>query len=248
MKKRYCVTILVLVMLVLTAMLAIILSVHITNGEIRDSSVEMGSELLIGEMANKAVQSRELKFYGDIGSSLEDAIGEKTERGEEIIRFQKGDYLFILFRGKIGGILAIPAAYHVLFKMEEGKVSSPLYYGVTGIKQSLGKTGMFYDEEDRVVKDIDASYRSEGVTELANDGIPIYYGVCMEPEAKQLTILGQSPTDVIPFEWKDKTYYLWYYLEETGFGAVYAKDIDPSVTTMAEMINIYDIRFDGSTQ
>lgn len=236
--------------------------------EIRNSPVIVGAADAMWPYNGMTKMAREkeiLTYYDSVEDSLNAEMwgGEPPKDfwwdrkspkappwGEEIARFQNEEYVFVLLDGKIEGnkmvgLEPLPCLDHALFNVSKGKISDPIYHWNTGIKAAVTEFRSIYYEEDRVAKDIAGAYSKEEVTRLVNDGIPIYYGVGIEPKINQLTILGESPTEVIPFKYQDETYYLWYYLDAERFGTVYEENINPSVTTMAEMIEIFDIRFDG---
>lgn len=250
-KKKYVIIIFTIFTIFIILLLVVVTkTVTLTYGEdICDFTVHDGSDWFIDGKIGGGEEAQ-LTYYKNVEDSLEAAreedIQEKeTSRGSEIVRIEKGDYLFVLFRGEIkGGIKALPCIYHAIFKIKNGNISYPLYYWCTGVENTLWNSTKTYHEEDRITRDIANAYYKADVTSKANGGIPIYYGVGVEAKTKQLTILGVSPTKIIPFEYKGKTYYLWYYLEEK-FGKIYEEKIKLSVTTMEEMAELFDIQFNG---
>lgn len=249
--RKYGFAILFILLIPFLLFLITLLVFFMNRGEtIRESSVIEGSEWLMEEKARMVGSGEAIEYYDNVEDSLREGYwngtGKKMPEWEQIISFQEENYLFVLFIGELKGVQKIPTIYQALFNVVDGKISNPLYYWTTGVKASLFSFGDIYYEEDRIAKDIDNSYYNTDITNLANNAIPIYYGVGIEPKTKQLTILGESPTEVIPFKCQDETYYLWYYLDSERFGTIYEENIDPSVTTMAEMIEIFDIRFDGA--
>lgn len=255
-----------LIILLIFGIAQLVFSLPLTE-EICGLQVILGAdmELLDDGKTQMALEKEMLTYYDSVEDSLYAEMWggepptdswwdrkppEDTPWGEEIVRFQNDEYMLVLLDGelkgnKVVGLDSLPCLDHALFNASKEKVSYPIYHWQTGIKTAVTNTRKIYHEEDLAVKDIANSYGKEEVTRLVNDGIPIYYGVGIEPKTNQLTILGESPTEVIPFKYQDETYYLWYYLDAERFGTVYEENIDPSVTTMAEMIEIFDIRFDG---
>ncbi len=67
---------------------------------------------------------------------------------------------------------------------------------------SMWKRGSVYDERQRVVWDIVASYMHN---------LSICFGICMDDSVENMKIMGKIPDGIKEFEYGGKRYYLWYY-------------------------------------
>ena len=164
-----------------------------------------------------------LSYYDNIEVSIrefyrqEPAFDDGTppipKMNDEIIRFESDDCILAIFVVEVRNKML--CLQNFLFRKNEEKVSYPLYICNQYIKGYRVSVGIFH-EEDRVARDIVQSYAND-FTARINNGNILYYGAGLDTKLKNLTILGYTPTEVIPFEYNKQTYYFWYYLYDVPF-------------------------------
>ena len=71
-----------------------------------------------------------------------------------------------------------------------------------------------YDYDDEMVYSIMHSV-TNNQTSFANEEILVPYGLTDNADIYKVTVMGEKPTDIIPFESGGTTYYFWYYNSET---------------------------------
>lgn len=102
---------------------------------------------------------------------------------------------------------------HSIFFLENNKISSSIMKYRTNLKNGY-KLPFFnhkYTEKDKVAQYILKSTQSEAMFKYGNGGKPLYYGISNKKEINSMKILGQKPTDIIPFEYDGQIYYYWYF-------------------------------------
>lgn len=141
---------------------------------------------------------------------------ESPMEPQKIYEFNNGQYMYSLFiedsyLGVDNAILGI------LYRLNsEGEISEPITINsATGLHGSLTETSYNYTKGDLVAKDIVNSFYRANSTTLASNGTPIYYGFCLTEEVYDLTILGYSPTEIVPIAFEGEQIYMWYYTEHT---------------------------------
>ena len=165
-----------------------------------------------------------LPYYDDIEVSLQEfyrkepGISESNYSAapqmiDEMVRFENYECLYAIFTGQLQN--NVPCLKVFFFRKNDNKISYPIYMWHQDIISSRINPGIFY-EEDRVARDIVQSYANDFTTRV-NGGNILYYGAGLDAKLKNLTILGYTPTEVIPFEYNKQTYYFWYYLEDVPF-------------------------------
>lgn len=128
----------------------------------------------------------------------------------EVFRCNYEDHLFCIWIGE--SVSDIPHMIGFGFKVKGDLYSYPEYVFWQQIDNLDSRLGT-YDDSQRVVRDILASYRYGQETQRANENMPFYFGVCKNDDTKNLSILGLKPDEVKEFEYGGKRYYFWYYMD-----------------------------------
>lgn len=128
----------------------------------------------------------------------------------EVFRCNYEDQFFCIWIGE--SVSDIPYMIEAGFNVKENLYSYPEYVFWQQIDDLDGELGI-YDDSQRVVRDIVASYRHGQETQRANKNTPLYFGACKDDDTKNLSILGVKPDEVKDFEYGGKRYYFWYYMD-----------------------------------
>ncbi len=135
---------------------------------------------------------------------------EYPNAGNEVFRCSYEDQCFCIWAGK--SVADVPYMIGFCFEVKGDLYSYPEYAFWQQIDGSDVRMGT-YDDGQRVVRDIVASYRHVRETQKSNENIPLYFGVCKGDDTKNLSILDHKPDEVKEFEYEGKRYYFWYYTD-----------------------------------
>ena len=247
MKKKKLIMKISIILITIVILLGTIIfgSRHIEeNRNIRDEVTMMGSVALMTlEGSQYENFGRERLSFDTLESVIDFYFQDNLARkGDEIIRFEDGDYFLIVFSGDIKDFLSKePGIFLFLIEKDSNANYYLLRHWVQGIRGlSYNPRGRWQDE-DRVARDIVLSYVQGENTSKINKGMPLYYGVGMGRPPQQLSILGHSPDVMFLFESGGEDYFFWYYYSKGQVGQLLQQNIDIHSFTMAEIINLLDI-------
>jgi len=160
----------------------------------------------------------------------------------EIVRFADDAYLMLMFVSENWRGESYVSIFQ--FVLDEGKISFPIYSWGQGIESCASTPRGRFSNEDRIARDIVWSYTKEHITERANGGIPIYYGVGIGKPPISISIFGYEPNRIIPFSYEGEDFFFWYYLHVTFFGEMLKENIDISRVITGEIIELFDIQIE----
>ena len=241
-----------LIILILIALFLIItlIVIEIDNvGEIRDWPTALGSGAIFQFDAAREFVTYWYNYeFEDVKTAVTTyfEVYVTPDNFQEIMRFEEGSYSFVFVPGYTGGTFfgpRTPTLYSFMFMERSNKMLTPVYMWAHGIEALAYDTrGVWYDE-DRVARDIVMSYVQEEMTSRVNGGIPLYYGVGVGNPPNYISVLGQEPDGIVPFEFSGETYFFWYFTSPTQFGEPLSGNVDISTHFMlAEVIDLLDIR------
>lgn len=161
---------------------------------------------------------------------------------QEIARIERPPFVIILCYAEEDDCVV-----RYVFQMKDNQYSQVLGLHTTELNQKeflndnedrlIGR--YYYDEEDCVTWDIEMALIFWGISGY-NNGIPFYEGSSADERIKNLTILGQAPTEIIPIKHKGKMHYFWYY-DDLQVADVMNENIDFSDYTYQQMIDCLQI-------
>lgn len=189
----------------------------------------------------------DLQYYETIDEAIKNKSligGSSNEKGieiRELKRIEQSPYLILLYYYEENAVVG-----RYVFQMEDGKYSQPISGLSEGIdqKESLNQFytppgGYHYEEEDCIVEDIKKQFVFFNISKY-NGGFPFVFGSSADARIKNLTILGQAPTEIIPIMHDGKEHYLWYY-SDLDFVEPLSQNIDFSDFTFQQMIDCLQI-------
>lgn len=182
------------------------------------------------------------EFYPTIEEALKlDEAKEGMKLSKEIHVFSGDDIEVHVVLGKERGTRYVN---HYAVLKENGKVSGAIKRDYIHIDKEYKGFGfnLQYTQTDVVGWSVIDSILQENIFSYANNGNPLYYGVSKEKDIRNLWIMGQSPSNIIPFEFDGKTYYYWYY-DNLNLTKELTGKMNFSDFTLNEMAELLDIKF-----
>ena len=187
---------------------------------------------------------KESPYYDSVEESMNIA-NQNYEREvvhEDIWRFESDEAIILvqIVVEKIRPLLK----HNVFFKSDLG-FSVP-YLGIPASSISEQYMSPLFArnlmEEVKIADFLTNSFIWELSFKYANQGKPIYYGIAEDENIYNLRILGDAPTNIIPFEYNGKIYFYWFYVDVNFLDEVRGK-VDFSNMTLGEIVEILDIHF-----
>jgi hypothetical protein len=216
-----------------------------------DVNVSMGTRITASSSSGQTDESeRGLRYYDSIEEAISegsDAVPENTGvEFPEVFRFESDDSITsFYFRDKKGRGTNLIA--FTVEKSEE-QISEPIFYLAmrrpTDLLPEWPPFGYIdFTVESCAAHAITNSIQSQDFLSNSNNGEETLVGYTTDPAIKNLTILGQPPTDIIEFEYRDETWYVWYYV---GLGAIEHLISDPDFSfsgfTYRQVVEILEIK------
>jgi len=222
----------------LSLLLVAILNIDL-HGDIRYRKTMLGA---LAITSSRIMLEFEWGYFEDVESATS-YLGEDIR---EVVRFEEGSYLFVIFPGDVEGPFYRPftsVIYSYLFLKQENSMLYLLQRWTQGIESLYADPrGNWYDE-DRVARDIVYAYVQSEITARVNRGIPLLYGVGTGNPPAYMSILGYEPDRMILFEHRGEIYFFWYYRSKSQFGEILSMNIDVSEPfTLGEVIVLFDIQ------
>lgn len=246
MKKRNVAGVIVFIIILAIISMILINENNRNNREIRYELTAMGKgALIMAEMSrepNLVAYRASKDGFTTLDLALEYFFGDDLSlMGYEIKRFEEKQYVLIVLSGNIKGFMnRTPVIFLVMYeKRESGK-----YYFIDRWTQGINalaydNSGVWHNE-DRVARDIVLAYAREEDTSRVNGGAPLYYGVGVGKIPEHFLILGSEPDGVLQFEYREKQYFFWYFLNHQ-FGEILEQNLDVRLFTLGEVISLFEI-------
>ncbi len=188
--------------------------------------------------------SNEYLWYNSVEEALEDdsIICEdsqythyKAGYENKIIQLQNGKNIIYIYHMQY---MEKNYIVEILLYEENGKFSTPYRMEMTECEKDTSQIS--YDCVKSIVIDIDKQYLRNAIY---IDKMDLYYGVWVnKDEIESVTISGEKPVGIIPFEEGGKAYYLWY----TYSGVINDKleVINISSQSLQQLIEVLEIKCD----
>ena len=160
---------------------------------------------------------------------------------ERTINTSNGNYRLFLF-AELKRNSDTPRLRGLLCREDANLLSMPLTHWNTGFTEPWFPTNVLNDEELTSVFLIQSLTQVE-LSEYTKDS-NLFYGYGKNEQMLHLSIMGYSPTEVIPFQLNDETYYFWYYDYPVPFAEIIYENIDFRAFTLNECSKYFKISFD----
>ena len=250
---RYDKILISIILSLLLFFLALLLLVNLEppTGDIRYQQTRLGISAIFQHDARRMHEFNLSQYeFEDAKTAITTFLdmGVTPQNFQEIVRFEENKYLMIFLPTYVSNPLLlrmprIPIISSILFIERENGMLSPTNIWTQGIISLVEDTRSTWHDEDRVARDIVFAHIQAPISSKVNGGTPIFYGTGSGNPPTYISILGQQPDNIIPFEFRGDQYFFWYYLSTPHFGEILAENIDISEPFMlGDIIELFDIR------